>query len=62
MDVTRLIQKSLKENPEIQLVLELASRAHEMEAKELPRHIGMATEIVAIPTNSQCLVPLVIAG
>jgi hypothetical protein len=58
MNAEQMIKKALDENPEILLVLEIAARARDAESKEPPRNIGTATDIVAIPTNSQCLVPL----
>lgn len=56
MNVAEVIEKAKKENPDVRLVLDLATRARETEARELPREIGVATEVVAIPTNSQCAV------
>jgi hypothetical protein len=57
MSVEKLIKNALDKNPEIRLVLDIAARARDAESKEPPRNIGVATDIVAIPTNSQCLVP-----
>ena len=57
MNVEQIIKSALDENPDIRLVLEIAARAREAESKEPPRNIGVATDIVAVPTNSQCLVP-----
>lgn len=48
------IEKALKENPEVRLVLEIAARARDIESREPPRELGAATEVVAIPTNPQC--------
>ena len=56
MDTNKTIQKALKENPDLRLVLDIAARARETEARELPREIGAATEVVATPNNSQCAV------
>lgn len=53
MNVETIIQKGLAENPQIQLVLDIAQRARELEFREPPRNIGMATDVVATPTNSQ---------
>jgi len=53
MNVAEVIEKAKKDNPDFQLVLDLAIRAREMEVRELPREIGVATEVVAIPTNTQ---------
>lgn len=47
-----LIQDALSDNPELRVVLEIAARARAAEARELPREIGMATEVVAIPISS----------
>lgn len=57
MDAAQVIKDALETNPDVRLVLEVATRAREAESKEPPRSIGFATDIVAIPTNSQCLVP-----
>jgi len=51
--VEQLIQEAIDKNPEISLVLEIAARARELELKEPPRNIGIATETAAIPTNLQ---------
>ena len=56
MDVANVIERAIMENPEVRLVLDLAMRAREIEGRELPREIGMATEVTAIPVNSQCAV------
>jgi hypothetical protein len=56
MRAAEMVEKTLKENPDVRLVLEIAARARETEAKEPPREIGAATEVVAIPTNPQCAV------
>ncbi len=57
MTAEKVVKNALHENPDMRLVLEVAARARETESKEPPRNIGIATDIVAIPTNSQCLVP-----
>jgi len=59
MSVAEIVEKALKENPDIRLALEAANRARDAESKEAPREIGMATEVVAIPLNPQCPVSLV---
>jgi hypothetical protein len=53
MDAAEMIEKGLKENPEVRLVLDIAARARETEARELPREIVASTEVVAIPFNPQ---------
>ena len=53
MDTKRVVEKALAENPEINLVLDIAARARAIEATELPREIGASTEVVAIPCNPQ---------
>jgi hypothetical protein len=62
MKPAQLIRDAIEKNPDIRLILEIAVRAREIESKEPPRNIGVATDIVAIPTNSQCLVPPVTFG
>jgi hypothetical protein len=54
MNADQIIQDALDKNPDVRLVLEIAARARDMEAKEPPREIGVATEVAAIPTNPQC--------
>ena len=54
MDVATVIQKGMDKNPDVQVVLEIAMRARNLESVEPPRSIGMATDVVALPTNSQC--------
>ena len=53
MNIETLVQKQVEENTEVQLVLEIAMRARDAAAKEPPINIGMARDIIAIPTNSQ---------
>lgn len=53
MNAEQIIKTALDNNPEIRLVLEIAARARDAESKEQPRNIGMATEVAAVPTNSQ---------
>jgi len=58
MNAEQVIKDALDRNSEIRLVLEIAARAREVESKDPPRNMEVATETVAIPTNSQGLVPL----
>ena len=53
MDAGKVVEKTLSDNPEIRLVLEIAARTRDAESKELPRTINIPTEVTAIPTNSQ---------
>jgi hypothetical protein len=48
------LQKQIAENPEIRTVLEIAMRARETDATQPARVIGIATDVVANPSNSQC--------
>lgn len=50
----RTLSTGIAANPEILLVLAIASRAYEIEANQPARNIGVATDIVAVPANSQC--------
>lgn len=52
----QLIQRAIRENPEVSLVLEIATRARDLEARELPKEIGVSTETTATPVNSQSAV------
>lgn len=56
MDASKIVQKAMNDNPEVQLVLEIANRARDAEARELPREVGAATEVVALPINPQCAI------
>jgi hypothetical protein len=56
MDTNQAIKKAFNENPDVRMVLDIATRARETETRELPREIGAATEVVATPTNPQCAV------
>lgn len=53
MNATQLIDKALKENPEVLVVLDIAARARQTENRELPREIGVSTDVAVIPTDSQ---------
>jgi hypothetical protein len=53
MDTNQTIKKAFDENPDVRMVLDIATRARDTEARDLPREIGAATEVVAIPTNPQ---------
>ena len=56
MDAEKIMQKAIKANPDIQLVLDIAARAREAEARTLPAELNPTTEVVALPTNPQCIV------
>ncbi len=51
--VDQLLQREQKENPELLLVLEIATRAREVEARELPQEVYTWGEVVSIPANQQ---------
>jgi hypothetical protein len=53
MDTEQIIKRALNENPDIRLVLDVAARARDTEARERPREIEASTEVVAIPCNPQ---------
>ncbi len=53
LNTAEMIEKTLKENPEVRLILDIAARARETEGREPPREIGTATGVVAIPSNAQ---------
>jgi hypothetical protein len=57
MDTQEIVKKACEGNPDIGLVLEISARARDVESKEPPLHVGMATDTVTIPTNLQCPVP-----
>lgn len=53
VNAAQMVEKVLKENPDVRLVLEIAARAREAEARELPQEIGASTEVAAIPCHPQ---------
>jgi len=53
--ITKLVRRAM-ENPDVRIVLEIAERARDVESREPAKTIGMATDVIAIPTNSQYLV------
>jgi hypothetical protein len=57
MDAEQIVKKTLRENPEIQMVLEIAERARQAEASASPRNIGVATDVAVVPTNLPCPAP-----
>jgi hypothetical protein len=62
MNAEEIVTKTLRENPEMQLVLEIADRARQAEAYTGPRNIGVATDVAVVPTNLPCPVPPVSFG
>ena len=52
-NVEQTVQRALDEHPDIRIVLNVAARARDMEAKEPPRDFATSTEVVAIPSNLQ---------
>lgn len=48
------LQEQIAKNPEVRTVLEIAIRARETEATQPALVIGIATDIVANPSNAQC--------
>jgi hypothetical protein len=53
--VETVLLDGLQKNPEVQIVMEIAMRAREVEAREPPREMDMTTETIATPINSQGL-------
>ena len=49
----QLILNELEKNPEVALVLEIATRAREIQERELPQEIRVASEIAAVPAFIQ---------
>lgn len=49
----QVILNGLKENPEVALILEIATRARETQERDLPRETRVTTEVAAVPTYSQ---------
>jgi hypothetical protein len=59
MSAAEIVEKALRDNPGIATILEAAERARRAESQQVPVDIGATSEVVANPTSSQCLVPLV---
>jgi hypothetical protein len=53
MGAQTVVRSWMDESPDVRLVLEIAARAHAIEFREPPRDLGVVTDVVAIPTNSQ---------
>jgi hypothetical protein len=47
MDATQTVKDALDANPEMRLVLEIATRARELEQMEPPKNFGISTEIIS---------------
>ncbi|MGA9564719.1 MAG: hypothetical protein WBS19_04270 [Candidatus Korobacteraceae bacterium] len=56
MKADQQIKDALNSNDEVRLVLEIATRAREVEAREMPREIGTSTDVVVVPIHPQCAV------
>ncbi|HLX84407.1 MAG TPA: hypothetical protein VKR59_10955 [Terriglobales bacterium] len=56
MKTEKIVQEALKVNPEMQLVLDIAARARATEAQAAPAELRASTDVVAIPSKSQCAV------
>ena len=54
--IKQLIRQEIRENPEVLLVLEIATRAREIEARELPQEISALHEVTAAPAYQQCAI------
>lgn len=55
-EIEQMIKKAMRENPDVRLVLDIAARTQEMESREIPRELGMSTEVATTPTNPQTAV------
>ena len=53
-DAGRVIERAIKQHPDVSLVLEIAARSRIATASEPPRAPGVATDTATVPTNSQC--------
>jgi len=54
MDVKKITQEAIETNPEIKLVLEIAARARETEARTPAMELTPSTDVVALPNQRQC--------
>ena len=48
MDATQTVKDALDANPDMRFVLEIATRAHELEQMQLPKNLWVNTEIVTL--------------
>jgi len=58
MKTLEIIDKAVKENPDIALVLEISARAREIEQREPVKELEPATDVAANPTKSQGIICL----
>ena len=52
----QILSSSIKQHPEVSLVLEIAKRAREIEERELPREVFDESNTIGIPAHSQGVV------
>jgi hypothetical protein len=53
MDAKKIIRQGIKENPEVQIVLEIATRARTMEENNPVVDLTPKNEVVTVPNNLQ---------
>ncbi len=56
MKAKQIIQDAIDANPEIRLILDIATRARELEEKSAPLELRASSDVVAIPIKPQCAV------
>jgi hypothetical protein len=49
----QVILQGLMENPEVAMVLEIASRARQVEAQTLPQDFRVSSEVTVVPVHLQ---------
>jgi len=55
MDATRIVKEGIKENPEVQVVLEIAARARTLEENSPAVDLTPKNDVVTVPNNLQCV-------
>jgi hypothetical protein len=56
MTTKQIIRDAIESNPEIRLILDIATRARELEEKSFPLELRASADVVAIPVKLQCAV------
>ncbi|HEV2400806.1 MAG TPA: hypothetical protein VGS27_27980 [Candidatus Sulfotelmatobacter sp.] len=55
MNAAKIVQKGIRENPEVQVVLDIAARARAMEDASPAIDLTPKSDVVTVPNNLQCI-------
>lgn len=58
MDSMKIIEKAIKENPELALILEVSARAQQAADLEPVKELRTTTDVAANPTTNQGVISL----